>query len=94
MKTVLLNSNMTPKQRNVASYEVMVQLEDDEAFKVVEEMTPEQLQNQMQSALNLLQTNREIRIKIDSVKLDYERNLIVIEQIFEPQPDDDDDQGD
>jgi hypothetical protein len=90
MKTLLITSDMNLKDRNSAAYKMFNELEDNEAFKLIEEMTPEKLRDQMQSTLDIFQANDDTKIKVDSVRLDCERNLIVIEQIFEPQPENED----
>jgi len=90
MKTVLITSEMTIKQRNTICYEVFSETEDDESFKIIEEMSPERLRDAMQVSLDVLQKYSEIKVKIEKVTFDHERNLIIIEQLFGPQPKEED----
>lgn len=86
MKTVYIKSDMSMRERTLEVSRVIGELEDNEPFTSIEELTPEKLRDQMQGAIDAFQAYDLLKTKIVSVKLDHERDLIVIETLINPEP--------
>jgi hypothetical protein len=83
MKTILLTSGMTLKERDLATHEVISEIDDSEPFKVIEELTIEKLRNDLQATIDIVHAYSERKVRVDGVTLDHDRNLVVIEYVYD-----------